>query len=72
MLLENLPQNFDTCSHLYAYIHHQINQEDQLVELQKTVEQSLLGQNIYTREMAENVMQMGQVGYNKVVNYLNV
>jgi len=44
---------------MYAYIHHQINQEDQILELQKSVESSVLGQNIYTREVAENVMQIG-------------
>jgi len=57
---------------MYAYIHHQINQEDQIQELQKSVESSVLGHNINTREVAENVMQIGQVGYNKMVNYLNV
>ena len=31
-----------------------------------------MGQNIYTREVADHVVDIGHWGYNKIVNYLNV
>ena len=72
LISENLPKNFDTCSNFYAYIHHQINREDQLVELYKKVEESFIGQNIYTKEVAGQVINIGHQGYSKMVNYFNV
>ena len=55
----NLPQYFDLSSSFYAYIHSSINKEDELIELQKKVNETILGQNIYTKEVADQAVTIG-------------
>jgi len=67
-----LPKFFDSSSTFYAYIYSSINREDELAELQKGVEGSLLGQNIYTKEIAGQALNIGHHFKNMVGNIYNV
>lgn len=53
MVINSLPKNFDIGPHFYAYIFNQINREDQLIEYHKMIKESFLGQNVYTKEVAD-------------------
>ena len=51
-LASNLAKNFDCSNNLYAYIHNSVNREDELVEWHNKMQESMIGKNIYTREIA--------------------
>mmetsp|Transcript_18745 Transcript_18745/g.28779 ORF Transcript_18745/g.28779 Transcript_18745/m.28779 type:complete len:221 (-) Transcript_18745:2122-2784(-) len=53
-----LPKGLDQSSTHYAYIHSEIHHIDQLAEWQQNVEQSILGGNIYTKEVMEQALSI--------------
>lgn len=45
--------DFDMSHNLYAYVYNEINEEDFIQELNKNVDQSLLGNYFLTKEAAK-------------------
>ena len=59
-ITSNLPKDFSMSSNLYCYVHNSLNQEDELREYEKTLKDSILGKNVYTKEAATKFNEMYQ------------
>ena len=54
----NLPKDFSMSSNFYCYVHTSLNQEDELREYQKSLKDSILGKNVYTKEAATRLNEV--------------
>lgn len=57
---------------LYAYVYNEINETSLIEELNKNVDQSLLGNYFLTKEATKQLFQFGQASIDKMVNLMNV
>ena len=71
-LASSLPKYFDMSSDCYAYIFSSINQPDSSEQWRKTVDDSLLGRNLYAKEVAGKAVNIGHQVLSKVDNLFNV
>ncbi|CDW73531.1 UNKNOWN [Stylonychia lemnae] len=72
LLTASLSQDFEVSHNLFAYIYNEINETDFVQEINKNVDQSLLGNYFLTKEATKQLIQLGQASINKVVNLMNV
>ena len=59
-------------SNYYAYIHNSVNREDELVEWHNKMQESMIGKNIYTREIAAQGLNVWHYYKNILGNMQNV
>ena len=59
-ITSNLPKYSSMSSNLYCYVHNSLNQEDELREYEKTLKDSILGKNVYTKEAATKFNEVYQ------------
>lgn len=57
---------------LYAYVYNEINETNLIDELNKNVDQSLLGNYFLTKEATKQLFQFGQASIDKMINLMNV
>lgn len=51
--------DFEISHNLYAYVYNEINEEDVMLELNKSVDSSLLGQYFLTKDAAKQLISLG-------------
>ena len=72
LMSSGFPIDVDICHNLIAFVYTEINEESMVSSLLKSLEQSSLGKNMYLKEAASKLVQMGHSSMDTIGNLLNV